>query len=112
MSADRVAYLDASALVRLVVAEPESTALRDHLAERPLIRASCALARVEVPRAVRAHGAQAIARAEQVLERVSLIVLDDVLLRAAARVRGATVRSLDAIHLAAAGAVEDDSRDL
>ena len=40
-------YLDSSALVKLVVVERESTALRRFLKKEPL-RASCALARVEV----------------------------------------------------------------
>ena len=59
-------YLDSSALVKLVIAEPESQALRRYLRSEPQ-RASCALARVEVLRAVRSHGAKALARARQVL---------------------------------------------
>src|SRR5262249_40095112 len=59
---DPVVYLDSSALVKLVVAERESTALRRSLRTEPR-RASCALARVEVVRAVRPHGGAAITRA-------------------------------------------------
>lgn len=104
MNADPAVYLDSSALVKLVVLETESKALAGHLRERPN-RMSCALARVEVIRAVRAHGRPAINRARQLLERISLLRLDDVLLDQAAALNGATLRSLDAIHLAAAQAL-------
>lgn len=104
MSADAPVYLDSSALVKLVVAEPESAALVAHLRDCPL-RVSCALARVEVVRAVSPHGAPATRRARQLLERISLLRLDDVLLDAAGGLEGATLRSLDAIHVAAAQAL-------
>jgi hypothetical protein len=100
-------YLDSSALVRLVVAEPESTALRREL-RRHRHRASCALARVEVVRAVRAHGAAAVTRAYHVLRRLDLIRLDDELLDAAAALDASVLRSLDAIHLAAARTFGDE----
>ena len=46
-------YLDASALVKLAVTEPESAALTRWLRENDrLIRVSSPIARVEVPRAV------------------------------------------------------------
>jgi predicted nucleic acid-binding protein len=96
-----VAYLDSSALVKLVVAEPQSSALRRHLRSRR-VRVSCALARVEVIRAVRDQGRQATARARRVLARTRLLRLDDALLDAAASLGGGVLRSLDAIHLAAA----------
>ena len=100
-------YLDSSALVKLVVAEPESPALRRHLRRHP-VRASCALARVEVVRAVRPHGAPATTRARQLLRRLDLIQLDDELLDAAATIDDGVLRSLDAIHLAAARALGDE----
>jgi predicted nucleic acid-binding protein len=106
MSAERSLYLDSSALVKLVIHEPESRALRARLESSPE-RVSSALARVEVPRAVRAHGARARQRARATLARVSLIRIDDALLDAAAEL-GPPVRSLDAIHLASAGAVGGD----
>lgn len=106
MNADTAVYLDSSALVKLVVLEPESEALTGHLRERPS-RVSCALARVEVIRAVRAHGQPAITRARKLLERLSLLQLDEVLLDQAAALDGTTLRSLDAIHLAAAKTLGD-----
>lgn len=106
MSAEAAVYLDSSAIVKLVVAEAESQALTRYLRDHPS-RVSCALARVEVIRAVRPHGAAAVGRAGQLLARISLLRLDDVLLDAAAALEGTTVRSLDAIHLAAAQAFGD-----
>ena len=76
-------YLDSSALVKLVVAEAESGALLDHLRGHRE-RVSCALARVEVPRAVRAHGQPAVHRGRQLLQRILLVRVDDVLLDEAA----------------------------
>lgn len=102
-NADRVVYIDSSALVKLVVREPGSSALRRFL-RRHARRASCALARVEVVRAVRLHGAPAVTRARRLLERIDLIRLDDALLDSAADLRPTPLRSLDAVHLAAARA--------
>ena len=100
-------YLDSSALVKLVIAEPESPALRRYLRGEPE-RASCALARVEVLRAVRAHGPAALTRARRLLQRLSLVRIDDTLLEAAATLDPSIVRSLDAIHLAAAQIFGDE----
>jgi predicted nucleic acid-binding protein len=104
MSAEPVVYLDSSALVKLVVHEPESAALRSHL-RSTASRVSSALARVEVVRAVVPHGPGATARARQVLEATSLLALDDALLDAAGVLDLAGLRSLDAIHLASARAL-------
>jgi predicted nucleic acid-binding protein len=100
-------YLDSSALVKLVIAEPESQALRRFLRSEPQ-RASCTLARVEVLRAVRPHGAKATSRARQVLRRLDLIQMDDDLLEDAATLDGGVLRSLDSIHLAAARTLGDE----
>jgi predicted nucleic acid-binding protein len=104
MSAESAVYIDSSALVKLVVREPESPALRHYLRRRPR-RVSCGLARVEVVRAVRSQGEAAHTRARAVLERLSLLRLDDSLLDAAAQLDGPSLRSLDAIQLAAAQAL-------
>ena len=100
-------YLDSSALVKLVVAESESRALQRELRGEPE-RASCALTRVEVVRAVRPHGAAAVARARRLLRRLDLVQLDEELLDVAAVLDGGVLRSLDAIHLAAAQLFGDD----
>jgi predicted nucleic acid-binding protein len=97
-------YIDSSALVKLVVNESESGALTRHLRDCPN-HVSCALARVEVGRAVRIHGPAAITRARQVLRTIALLGLDDALLDDAATLAPGKLRSLDAIHLAAARAL-------
>lgn len=94
-------YLDSSALVKLVVAEPESRALRAYLRREPE-RVSCALARTEVLRSVRPLGPAAVAGARRVLRSVHMIRLDEALLDAAGTLDPVGLRSLDAIHLAAA----------
>jgi predicted nucleic acid-binding protein len=92
----RVVYLDSSALVKLVVPEAESSEFLEFLSMRPA-QSSCALARVEVPRAVLRHGPQAVRRAREVLESVDLIRLDDELLDRAAELQPIGLRSLDAL---------------
>lgn len=100
-------YLDSSALVKLVITEPESLALRRYLRRHPR-RASCALARVEVLRAVRPQGPAALTRARRLLRRLNLVQIDDELLEAAVVLDPGVLRSLDAIHLAAAQVFGDD----
>ena len=99
-------YFDASALVKLVVREPESDALRAWLGSRADI-ASCTLARTEVPRAVRASGRDSVRRARGLLDAVELIQLDGELLDHAGELEP-PLRSLDAIHLAAALELGDE----
>jgi hypothetical protein len=68
-----------------------------------------ALARVEVVRAVRPHGAAAMTRARRLLRRrLDMLQLDDELLDAAAALDGGILRSLDAGHLASAQALGDE----
>ena len=93
--------------MKLVIAERESAALRRYLQDEP-DRATCALARVEVVRAVRGYGAPAVTRARHLLERLTLIGVDDTLLDAAAMLDPDVLRSLDAVHLAAAQALGDE----
>lgn len=101
MTGDAVVYLDSSAIVKLVVLEPESRALRAYL-RRERERVSCGLARTEVLRSVRPLGPAALETARRLLRNVNLIRLDDSLLDAAGMLEPLALRSLDAIHLAAA----------
>ena len=103
----RATYLDSSAVVKLVVAEPESAALRNHLRRRrPLV--SSALARTEVLRALLPSGEIALSRAHEVLRRLDLVRINDRVLDAAGMLQPAQVRSLDAIHLATAQLLGED----
>jgi predicted nucleic acid-binding protein len=101
-----VAYLDSSAFVKLVVAEAESAGLRRWLggwAER----ASCALLRVEAIRAVRPAGPTAVRTARYQMARINVIEMTRTLLDSAANL-GPPLRSLDAIHIAAAQSLGSD----
>ena len=101
-------YLDSSAIVKLVVAELESQALRRYLAVR-YDRVASGLVRVEVFRALRrAHTWEPATRhrAEQVLDSIALVAIDEPVLRAAAHLQPERLRSLDAVHLATALSLE------
>jgi predicted nucleic acid-binding protein len=100
-------YLDSSAIVKLVIAEPQSAALRRYLGRRrPLV--SSALARTEVVRAVLGEGERGLARARLVLARLDLVRVNDRVLEAAGELLPAELRSLDAIHLATARQLGSD----
>ena len=77
-------YLDASALVKLIVTEPESGALLAFLRSRP-DRLSSALSLTEVPRALRRanFGGAVRRRAHRLLGRLALIDVDRRILSAA-----------------------------
>ncbi len=102
-------YLDSSALVKLVVSEPESTALMEFLRGQPE-RLSSAVALTEVPRALRrgGFGTRERRRARELLARVALVDPDRRILATAATLDPPTLRTLDAIHLATALAVREE----
>jgi uncharacterized protein len=101
-------YLDASAIVKLVLPEPETPALRTYLESAATILCS-RLAHVEVRRAV-----ARIARpgdkehTDELFEGVRTIELDAAIGDVAASVGPPTLRSLDAVHLASALAVGEE----
>lgn len=96
------AYLDTSAFVKLVVAEPESQALRDRLLHWPE-RVSATLLRTEAVRALRASGNESlVGPARRLFGGMQLIRLDEPILDRAGELGAPHLRSLDAIHLAAA----------
>jgi predicted nucleic acid-binding protein len=100
-----VAYLDSSALIKLVIPEAESEQLRGELA-RWSRHASTALARTEVVRAAARVDAAARERARRVVRAISLIAVTDEILDVAAELEPAALRSLDAVHLASALSLE------
>jgi len=103
-----VLYLDSSAIVKLVVAEPDSAALVGELRSDPEA-VSSAIARVEVLRAARRVGGRRMAsRAGSVLERMALVRLDHDILESAATLEPMGLRTLDALHMATALAVGED----
>jgi uncharacterized protein len=95
--------LGTSALVKPVVTERESTALKGYLrtvADDTLFTA--ALARTELVRALAGAGARVVGQARRILDDLDTINVARGLLDAAADLRPARLRTLDAIHLAAA----------
>ena len=105
----RLVYADSSALVKLVIEEPESAPLERYLEDGPLLVTS-RVALVEVLRATAIANPAPEVRdeAERLLASCMLVDVTDVLLRAAASLASAAVRTLDAIHLASALRVEAD----
>ena len=101
MSAERVTYLDSSAIIKLAAEEPESAALRHFLRRRHRL-ASSALSQTEVARALMDDGPVAVRRGWEVLQTVNLIRVNDSVLVLAGELLPAELRSLDAIHLATA----------
>ena len=101
-------YLDTSAATKMVVEETESEALsawiNDH---RPAFFAS-ELLRVEVLRTCRRHSPDALARAREVMDSVTLMSVTTGLCIDAAGIDPAVMRSLDAVHIATALAIGDD----
>jgi len=97
-----VAYVDSSALVKLVVPEAESEAVEASL--RGFDRSmSSQLAVVEVGRAaLRVHGPSGLALAARVLELFDIMPIDDAVVHRARALAPPSLRSLDAIHLASA----------
>lgn len=96
-------YLDSAAVVKLVHAENETQALREWLDERiDSPWTSSALLEVEAFRALARYAPESASRLPRVLDLVKLIDIDVSIRILAQTVRPATVRSLDAIHLATA----------
>ena len=100
-------YLDATALAKIVVAHPESRALLAFLERHPE-RATSALARVEVQRAIRrtAKSDRAVERARSLFDRIALVAIDELVLAAAADLEPRDLESGDAIHVATAASLQ------
>ena len=112
-------YVDASALLKRLFAEEESSMVRALLADRTdqaVLIASSELAWVEVARAVRRAGVADVDIAvSSACSGIARHRLDSGVLERAHRIGPASLRSLDAIHLAAAvvlGATEILTFDL
>ena len=100
-------YLDASALVKLIAPEVESAAMAGFVAEHRS-QSTSVVGLVEVRRAAARRPGVAAARVEDVLGRVAGIALEPPTLAAAATIGPATLRTLDAIHLASASVLGAD----
>ena len=101
-------YLDTSAAVKLVVAETGSMALRRWLAGRDGEVASSDLLRTELLRATRRGAPEQMPQARAVLDALVLVSLSTAVFERAARLEPQLLRSLDALHLAAALELGDE----
>ena len=103
-----IRYLDSSAILKLLLPEPESAALREATRGWPA-QATSALAGVEVARALRrADRGDRLDAARRLLGGLRILAVDDDVLRRAAALEPDDVCSLDAIHLAAAMTLDDE----
>lgn len=106
MSAERVTYLDSSAIVKLVAHEPESAALLRFLrGKRPVV--ASALARVEVRRACHGAGPKLDRRVREVFGRIEFVRINDRVIEVASALEPHELRTLDSIHLATASLFGD-----
>src|SRR5215471_2321156 len=96
-------YLDSSAAVKLVHAEPETRALQGWLDKRADVSwVSSVLVEVESYRALARHAPDAVSRLPAVLDLIDVVELTPQIRSTACMVRPVSVRSLDVIHLATA----------
>jgi uncharacterized protein len=108
---ERLVYADSSALVKLVLHEPESEALGVYIAEAPSRLVTSGLAVVEVERGAwvgSGGNLEARAEARRLVASCLLVDVGAGILRAAAELTSETLRPLEAIHLASAQLVDPD----
>ncbi len=104
---DRAVYVDASALAKLLVDEREGDDLRAFLA--PIGRqATSIVGRVEVDRTVARRAPALLAHVAGLLDDLVIVGLEPEIAAAAATIEPASLRTLDAIHLASAAALGAD----
>lgn len=101
-------YLDTSALVKLVVAEAETPALRVWLESNSPVAVTSDLTRTELLRAVRRVDPSRSPHARSVLDALIVISLTSHIFDAAGLLDPVVLRSLDAVHLTAALELGDD----
>ena len=98
--ASELAYLDASAFMKLVLDEPESQAFED--VSRPFEWTSSAILEVEATVGVRRRQAALVEDVHALLGSVRLIEVDARVRQVACGLPDPGLRTLDAIHLATA----------
>jgi predicted nucleic acid-binding protein len=107
----RLVYLDSSAFVKLVLPEAETPALVAHL-RRWTHAVSATLLRTEALRAAARSSSASVLDTRRALRDMVFIDLTRDLLDQAGSLVPAAMRSLDAIHLAAALSLGDDLDEL
>lgn len=100
--------MDTSAAVKLVLRESGSSALRSWASEHADVIVSSDLLRTELLRATRRGAREHMQRAREVLDSVTLVSLAASTFERAAELDPSSLRSLDALHLAAALELGDE----
>lgn len=105
-------YLDTSALAKLLIIEAETAELQTWLGARlgngqhPVISV---IGRTELMRVVARHGEPGLAdRARYLIEGLDILPLTEPVLALAESIGPAVLRTLDAIHLAAAASIKNE----
>ncbi len=101
-------YLDTSAAIKLLFEEPESSAIRRWVQERTGKAASSDLLRTELLRATMRINADKLDDAQIILHDLFIVRLGTNIYRRAGELAPVEMRSLDAIHLAAALELGDE----
>ncbi|MCK9248513.1 MAG: type II toxin-antitoxin system VapC family toxin [Solirubrobacteraceae bacterium] len=101
-------YLDTSALVKLVVAEAETPALRAWLGAADRGPVAGDLVRTELVRAVRRVAPDRVLQARAVLDALTVVAMPAMTFDEAGRIDPTLLRSLDALHLAVALTLGDE----
>jgi predicted nucleic acid-binding protein len=101
-------YLDTSALVKLVLQEDQSDALRQFLDETSSQPATSEIAEVELLRAIARHDDQLTKRGLEILTQLVLLPLTTSMRLRASYLAPSTMRSLDALHVATALEIQSD----
>jgi predicted nucleic acid-binding protein len=105
-------YLDTSALTKLVVAEGETDALRSWLTRVDRNPVSSDLTRTELLRVAKRIAPNRVLLAREVLDSITLIELTTEIFEVAGRLDPSILRSLDAVHLAAALSLGDEMESI
>ena len=108
-TAELAFYIDTSALVKLVVAEPESDALRAWFADSERDPVACDLARTELLRAVRRAAPDRLVQARAVLDAVTLLEVTTQIFEAAGPGDGVGRPARGADDVAGRAAVPSDA---
>ncbi|MCL2483164.1 MAG: type II toxin-antitoxin system VapC family toxin [Propionibacteriaceae bacterium] len=101
-------YADTSALVKLVIHETETVALRQWLREEDPTLVTSDLTRTELRRAVRRADEAALPLVRDVLDTVTILTTDSSIFDHAGLLDPVLVRSLDALHLTCALELGDE----
>ena len=102
-------YLDSCAVIKLLKAEPESSALVKWLGDRSAVpKVSSALLEVEMSRALHRDAPHLLGELPAVLNRIHRFDMTESVRARAAEYRYPNLRSLDALHLATADMLSDE----